>query len=295
MSGGAQPRTYCTFSLAQSGRELVHSTASAEKLLPAGFRPSPEVKLERKSPLSSTSSSKAAIPLEMTSQNEQLSTLTSTEKGLHAELSKLRQAFASELKLRPFDVFPWNTLMALTKLRPTKLELLSGVSGMSAERITRYGQRTLDVIGSFCTQNQLGVNLVPEKGAASTTGWIQVRGTKSSECDVSTDVLSDTERQAYDLYMNGQSVSDMAKSLDKAEGKVKELLTKCLLKGVKLPWSPSKLCLSPTDEPMIIAAIEIVMRSYVPGVTREISMRKREVREAMDCETDASIYPVRQK
>ncbi|HEX2948374.1 MAG TPA: DNA helicase RecQ [Armatimonadota bacterium] len=74
---------------------------------------------------------------------------TSAEQGLWEVLRATRRQIAEAAGVPPFVIFHDSTLREMVVTHPTTLDEMSGISGIGTQKLTKYGQRFLDVIAQY--------------------------------------------------------------------------------------------------------------------------------------------------
>lgn len=70
---------------------------------------------------------------------------------LFEQLVALRRQIASESGLAPFIIFHDSTLSEMCQLLPMDLQELKAIPGVGEAKLTKYGQRFLDIIREYAT------------------------------------------------------------------------------------------------------------------------------------------------
>lgn len=70
---------------------------------------------------------------------------------LFEQLVALRRQIASESGLAPFIIFHDSALLEMCRMLPMDLKELKAIPGVGEAKLTRYGQRFLDIIREYAT------------------------------------------------------------------------------------------------------------------------------------------------
>ena len=77
------------------------------------------------------------------------------DQGLFELLRKKRKEIADEAKLPPYVIFHDRTLLEMTSLLPRNSDEMSGIYGVGAAKIARYGDIFLEVIAAYLRANEV--------------------------------------------------------------------------------------------------------------------------------------------
>jgi ATP-dependent DNA helicase RecQ len=134
--------------------------------------------------------------------------------GLFEELRQLRRSMAESRNVPPYVICGDATLKDLARLRPSKVESLTRVSGIGSHKQSVYGQMFVDCIVAWCGNND--VSLDPPALAAAPEKKSPPRGRSSSSLD------------ADKLFEQGLSVAEVVKKMGRAQSTVSQYLSEYL-------------------------------------------------------------------
>ena len=125
---------------------------------------------------------------------------------LYQRLRRHRDEICKEKDLPIYIVAGSNTLDEMTRYLPQTLEELRKISGFGDVKIVKYGQQFLDILLSYCKENNL-TSLICEK--------ITKHEKKISDTNKKNKI--DTKAESFRLYSEGMSVSKIAKERSLAQ------------------------------------------------------------------------------
>lgn len=73
----------------------------------------------------------------------------------------LRNTIADNEGVAPYMVFSNKNLLDIAVHRPTSMETLSRIEGITDARIKKFGKQVVDFVISFCKENKLEDNYFP--------------------------------------------------------------------------------------------------------------------------------------
>lgn len=73
----------------------------------------------------------------------------------------LRNTIADNEGVAPYMVFSNKNLLDIAVHRPTSMETLSQIEGITDARIKKFGKQVVDFVISFCKENKLEENYFP--------------------------------------------------------------------------------------------------------------------------------------
>ncbi|XP_033114141.1 Werner syndrome ATP-dependent helicase homolog [Anneissia japonica] len=130
---------------------------------------------------------------------------------LYTKLMEVRNSIANEKGAAPYMIANNKNLTALATIRPSSMESLLKIDGISEVRARTYGQRFIDIITEFSKEHEIDVDQFPDTQETTTTDGdskqptqniIQVGGRKP---------LSDTKQISYTMFMeDGMSLEEIA-------------------------------------------------------------------------------------
>ncbi|KFM69976.1 Werner syndrome ATP-dependent helicase, partial [Stegodyphus mimosarum] len=174
---------------------------------------------------------------------------------LYKKLMALRNKMADQDGLAPYMVFSNKNLLDMVVYRPSSLKSLSQIEGITAARISKFGQAMIDVITSFCKENALKEDVFPPK-----------EGTRklSPTTEAGLRALTPTVQETYRLYaIEKRSLPAAAK----IRGMTEETLITHLAQAIKVGLPVDLDGLSVTQD--IIDVITKVILS--PPINSDVS------------------------
>ena len=127
---------------------------------------------------------------------------------LAIKLRELRDEIFNDEKIPHYQIFTQETLYALCDNLPRTAAALLKIVGMGKTRVTKYGERILDVIEAYCKEN--GINQFNE----------QKKEDKKS-----------TKQISFELFKSGLSIKDIAKERSLTAGTVENHLANYIVSG----------------------------------------------------------------
>lgn len=122
----------------------------------------------------------------------------SPHPALYMQLKVLRDAICSKSDLPIFMVANSNTLFEMSRYIPRSLNELKKISGFGDAKVSRYGQRFLDVINKYCDEKGLAT-LIHEK----TQRDERIERKKNKD-------KVDTKTVSYNLFRQGKTIAQIA-------------------------------------------------------------------------------------
>jgi len=120
------------------------------------------------------------------------------EKSLFEALKKLRNQIAHYENVPAYLIFSDSTLLDLATYLPTNNQSLLNISGFGAFKAEKYGTAFLEMVQDYCNANELSSRMELKQPKRERKPKI----TKERE--------SDTKKTTYDLYLQGNSISEIA-------------------------------------------------------------------------------------
>ncbi len=145
------------------------------------------------------------------------------DRGLFDDLRTLRRERAEQLGVPPFVLFSDAVLRDLARRRPSTLANLRKTHGIGEQKEKQYGELFLSRIAAYCQSNGLSMDENPPEDEA---------------LDVVA-AVSDVKRRAFDMFLQGKSVDEVAQALGRAASTTRGYLTECIdLHGISDadPW-----------------------------------------------------------
>jgi len=148
------------------------------------------------------------------------------DKGLFETLRRLRHEIAQNKHVPAYIVFGDAALRDMARRRPSTTEALLEVNGVGEKKCLQYGQVVLDAVKKYCLANSVDMDNKP----FSETNFD--RGRISEHVNI-----SKTRRDAFDLFSQGVSIKEVAKSVDRAESTTAQYLIEYIeQKGIDNPY-----------------------------------------------------------
>lgn len=113
------------------------------------------------------------------------------------QLKALRMVFANEENVPPYVIFTQKSLYDLCEMLPVNTKQLLTVSGMGKVRVEKYGAEILEIIKTYCEANSIDTNTLPVREE-------KPKKDKSEKAD--------TKKVSLDMFKNGLSISEIAKT-----------------------------------------------------------------------------------
>ncbi len=133
------------------------------------------------------------------------------DRDLFEHLRGVRRELADRDGVPAWLIFNDRTLRDLARRRPTTHAVLEQVHGVGDAKMTKFGDRFLKEIKSFCGSHSLSMDVPFDPSNAETEGFgsrtRRARGSKS---------VSAAKKTAFDLFSNGASVEEVMASLARA-------------------------------------------------------------------------------
>jgi ATP-dependent DNA helicase RecQ len=163
----------------------------------------------------------------------------SIDKELYERLRQLRKEIADKQKVPPFVVFSDATLNDMCAKLPTAGEALMGVSGVGKFKLEKYGDRFIELINEYVSENNITMSDIKPAGREKRK---PENGSKK-----------DTRLVTYELYTGGKTIEEICNDRGLSQVTIEGHLIDCLEKGMPLEYE----CFIPKDmEPEIMRAIE---------------------------------------
>ncbi len=137
------------------------------------------------------------------------------DRELFEVLRGLRRRVAEEHRVPPFIIFADTTLRYLARRRPTTLESFRHVHGVGEKKTTDYGVLFTNAIREYCAEHKLNVDL--NSTPATTSRPRPVVETEAV-------ALSPAKQLAFDLFREGQSISQVVTTTARSPATVRDYL-----------------------------------------------------------------------
>ena len=155
-------------------------------------------------------------PSETSSKSRSVADWEGVDKGLFEELRELRRTKAEEKNIPAYIVFGDATLRELAKYRPTTSSRIHEINGVGQKKFEDYGEEFLQAICEYCQSHSLDTDLESKPVAPEV---LQAQPKPHPQATL----------RAFELFGEGQSVSQVVAVLDRAESTVYGYLSKFLV------------------------------------------------------------------
>ncbi len=150
------------------------------------------------------------------------------DSELFAELRTLRRAIAEERHVPPYLILGDRTLRDMARLRPGSLHALRRCFGVGERKLADLGERFIGQIRAYCAARGLTLETAEPDSAGRRAGDAeQVAASRSAPgCEpdggdiVRPGRLSESQRRAFALFVEGQPVAEVAAAMGRAPGTV---------------------------------------------------------------------------
>ena len=113
-----------------------------------------------------------------------------------------RRRLAEAEKVPPYTIFADTTLVALCRIRPTKITSLPLITGIGEKRTARFGEALCSEIASYCREHNLSADaFTPPPPPAPSPSKKTTGGAM---------------KEAFELFQAGHSIPEVAQKLDPA-------------------------------------------------------------------------------
>ena len=145
-------------------------------------------------------------------------------------LKEMRQTIATEQHIQPFMVFADTTLKEMARFYPATLAEMMDIVGVGEYKMQKYGDIFLQVIKNYIAEYPLEV----EKNKL-TLGKIM---NKEQSIKVNSQKLAprNSHKLTYDLYMEGNTLDEIADKRDLTRMTVENHLIKCVQEGLEINY-----------------------------------------------------------
>jgi ATP-dependent DNA helicase RecQ len=170
-------------------------------------------------------------PPETSSKQRTAADWEGVDKGLFEALRELRRSKAEEKDVPAYIVFGDATLRELAKYRPTTPARMHDIKGIGQKKFDDYGEEFLQAIREYCGTHSLDTDL-EQKPLSPEVLHSQPKP------------LPQATLRAFELFREGQSVAQIAATLDRAESTVHGYLSKFLIEEAitdPTPWVDAEL------------------------------------------------------
>jgi ATP-dependent DNA helicase RecQ len=142
------------------------------------------------------------------------------DNPLFYELRHLRKTIADEENVPPFVIFSDQTLQDMCVRLPKTLHDLLLVKGIGEHKKEKYGERFVQVIATFCSQN-------PTFQAETVEVAVKKERAKPT---------NNSHLATYDLYKNGRTIQQIAAERGLSPYTIENHLMKCSEEGLEIDW-----------------------------------------------------------
>lgn len=160
--------------------------------------------------------------------------------SLYTTLLKLRTELSHSLDCPPYMIATNKILLDIAKHRPSSIESLLKVDGVSERQCERFGQKLVNCVGTFCKDNSLEADNFEDftdsaSSSASQTNLAEPGGTFRRD-------LSQTVITTYNLFHEKQmSIKEVAKARNLVEGTIFGHLADALKAGYAVDYKRAGL------------------------------------------------------
>jgi ATP-dependent DNA helicase RecQ len=157
------------------------------------------------------------------------------DRGLFDHLRAWRRQTAEAHEVPPFVIMSDRVLVELSRVRPTSLGLLRQVPGIGDKKLAEFGQALIDLIGDYCRELNIRVDLPPAS--------LPVAPAHAAEV-VAAPNKSEARRLAFELFGQGQGLDEVKHRIDRAHSTTVQYLVEYISteKPTSIePWVPSPL------------------------------------------------------
>ena len=113
---------------------------------------------------------------------------------LFSRLKDWRNKKARKMQLPHYMILPQKTMVTLASFVPRSLPALKLVKGMGKKKTEKFGEELLEIIISYCKE----LNIEPDADSPA-------------EKEIPKKIKADTKKISFDLFMEGKSVSEIAR------------------------------------------------------------------------------------
>jgi ATP-dependent DNA helicase RecQ len=135
------------------------------------------------------------------------------DRGLFDDLRTLRRERAEQLGLPPFALFSDAVLRDLARRRPSTAAGLRKVRGIGEQKQKQFGAEFTARIADYCRANGLAMDVQPAV---------------ESETEVVVASINDVKRRAFEMFLAGKSIDDVAQKLGRAHSTTAGYLAECI-------------------------------------------------------------------
>lgn len=113
---------------------------------------------------------------------------------LYSRLKAWREQKAGASGQPHYMIIPQSTLATLVNFLPQSMEALRKVKGMGKVKSARYGEELIELIGTYCKENNLESSTLPTTSSAAPANRVKI----------------DTRSVSYHLFKGGKTVQEIA-------------------------------------------------------------------------------------
>jgi len=140
------------------------------------------------------------------------------DQGLFEHLRGVRRELAKESGVPPFVIFGDRTLRDLARRRPTSTATLPRVHGIGEAKLTKFGDRFLGAIRSYCRAHRLSTDVFA--GGAPSDADPPFSSSRSARPGHGAARMSPTRRAAFEMFARGASIEDVMATLGRVRSTV---------------------------------------------------------------------------
>lgn len=167
------------------------------------------------------------------------------DTSLFAVLRTLRKEISQEENIPPYVVFHDSTLQEMSKRLPVDRQSMLAVSGVGENKFKKYGERFIEAIVEYCTEN----GLMPQSP--------KPKAAPQKEKKTPSHLIT------YEMYKDGLSLEDIMKTRELSSFTIQEHFVKCAQEGLEVCWDDF---IPEGQEELILASVQEIG----PGKLRPI-------------------------
>jgi ATP-dependent DNA helicase RecQ len=135
------------------------------------------------------------------------------DRGLFERLRAFRREQAETQGLPPFVVFSDATLRDLARRRPSTLEGVGAASGIGEQKLNQYGEALVALVVDYCRAGDVAMD---------------VEVSPSAEPAVVVSTVKDAKGRAYELFLEGKAIEEVAQTVGRAVSTTCGYLADCI-------------------------------------------------------------------
>lgn len=160
--------------------------------------------------------------------------------SLYSTLLKLRTELSHSLDCPPYMIATNKVLLDIAMHRPSSIDALLKVDGVSERQCERFGQQLVDCVGTFCKKNQFDTDKFHDRTDSGSPTFTQNYG--AEPVGTLRKELSQTVIATYNLFHEKQmTIKEVAKSRNLVEGTIFGHLADALKGGYPVDYKRAGL------------------------------------------------------